>query len=100
MEPSETAEINVSSEDVDTRASEPGRAIIPISAGSGDNAVLLSCMLNNKIPLPFFAAACASRVSSGAIRVEINQRYPLSDIARAHEDLESRRTTGSTIIEP
>ncbi|MGD8325580.1 MAG: quinone oxidoreductase [Sphingomonadales bacterium] len=30
----------------------------------------------------------------------IGQRYALADIARAHKDLEARRTTGSTILKP
>jgi NADPH2:quinone reductase len=37
-------------------------------------------------------------VAAGRIRVEINQRYRLEDAARAHRDLESRRTTGSSIF--
>jgi NADPH2:quinone reductase len=40
------------------------------------------------------------RVLSGDIRVEINQRYALDDVQRAHRDLESRKTTGSTILLP
>ena len=36
----------------------------------------------------------------GVLKVSINQRYPLSEIARAHADLEAGRTTGSTIIVP
>jgi NADPH2:quinone reductase len=40
------------------------------------------------------------RVLSGAVRIEINQRYALSDIQQAHTDLEARRTTGSTVILP
>lgn len=40
------------------------------------------------------------RVLSGDIQIEINQRYALSDIQQAHRDLESRNTTGSTIILP
>jgi NADPH:quinone reductase len=46
------------------------------------------------------AAAVFEQVLAGNLRVEINQRYPLADIRRAHSDLESRRTTGSTVIEP
>lgn len=46
------------------------------------------------------AAAVFDRVLDGSVRVEIGQRYPLSDIVRAHRDLESRQTTGSTIIQP
>jgi len=37
-------------------------------------------------------------VGAGRIRVEINQRYRLPDAAQAHRDLESRRTTGSSIF--
>ena len=40
------------------------------------------------------------RVVSGAIKVEVNQRYDLADVQQAHEDLEARRTTGSTILVP
>jgi NADPH2:quinone reductase len=37
-------------------------------------------------------------VLSGKIRIEVNQTYPLRDAARAHEDLQARKTTGSTIL--
>lgn len=39
-------------------------------------------------------------IAGGAVKVEINQRYPLADAARAHRDLEARQTTGSTILLP
>jgi NADPH2:quinone reductase len=39
-------------------------------------------------------------VSSGQVSIEINQRYPLADAARAHAELEARRTTGKTILLP
>ena len=39
-------------------------------------------------------------VQSGAVRIEVNQTYPLAEAARAHQDLESRKTTGSTILIP
>jgi NADPH2:quinone reductase len=41
-----------------------------------------------------------ARVLSGDVRIEINQRYALADVQQAHRDLESRRTTGSTVIQP
>jgi len=41
-----------------------------------------------------------ARVLGGDVRIEINQRYELADIQRAHRDLEGRRTTGSTVILP
>lgn len=37
-------------------------------------------------------------VSSGAVKIEINQTYALKDAAQAHRDLESRKTTGSTVF--
>ncbi|MDD9874234.1 MAG: zinc-binding dehydrogenase, partial [Gammaproteobacteria bacterium] len=39
-------------------------------------------------------------VVSGALKISINQTYPLSEAAAAHEDLEGRRTTGSTVLLP
>ncbi len=39
-------------------------------------------------------------VQSGAVKVEIRQTYPLSDAARAHRDLEARKTSGSTLLLP
>jgi NADPH:quinone reductase len=37
-------------------------------------------------------------VLSGAVKIRIDQRYPLENVAQAHRDLESRRTTGSTVL--
>ena len=37
-------------------------------------------------------------VRSGAVRVEVNQAYPLEHAAQAHRDLEGRKTTGSTVL--
>lgn len=37
-------------------------------------------------------------VAAGRIRIEINQRYALKDAVQAHRDLESRKTTGSSIF--
>jgi NADPH2:quinone reductase len=37
-------------------------------------------------------------VAAGRIRIEINQRYLLQDAAQAHRDLESRKTTGSSVF--
>ncbi len=39
-------------------------------------------------------------VSSGKVKIEVNQRYALADAAQAHRDLEARKTTGSTILVP
>lgn len=37
-------------------------------------------------------------VTGGAVAVEVNQTYPLKQAAEAHQDLEGRRTTGSTVL--
>ena len=39
-------------------------------------------------------------VGSGAVKIRIDQRYPLADVAQAHRDLEARKTTGSTVLMP
>jgi NADPH2:quinone reductase len=39
-------------------------------------------------------------VRKGAVKIEINQVYELKDAAQAHRDLESRKTTGSTVLLP
>jgi len=39
-------------------------------------------------------------VKAGTVKIEINQRYPAKDALQAHKDLESRKTTGSTVLMP
>ena len=39
-------------------------------------------------------------IGAGAVRIEVNQTYPLADTAQAHRDLEARATTGSTVLLP
>lgn len=46
------------------------------------------------------AKALFAVVISGAVQIEIAQRYPLQQAAQAHRDLAERRTTGSTILLP
>jgi len=48
--------------------------------------------------------ACANAlfdvVLSGKVRINVNQTYPLREVGRAHTDLETRRTTGTTLLIP
>jgi NADPH2:quinone reductase len=37
-------------------------------------------------------------VVAGKVKVEVNQRFPLNEAAEAHRALESRKTSGSTIL--
>jgi NADPH:quinone reductase len=46
------------------------------------------------------AADLMDMVQSGKVRIEVRQRYALSDAPHAHRDLEARRTSGSTIFIP
>ncbi len=46
------------------------------------------------------AAALFDVVLRGVVRIEVRQTYPLRDAARAHADLEARKTTGSTVLIP
>ena len=39
-------------------------------------------------------------VRSGAVKIRIDQRYPLAEVAQAHRDLEARNTTGCSILLP
>lgn len=44
------------------------------------------------------AAELFELVLSGKVRIEIGQRFALSDAAEAHRELEARKTTGSTVF--
>lgn len=46
------------------------------------------------------ARALFSVVRKGDVKIHVNQSYALKDAKRAHKDLESRQTTGSTILLP
>jgi NADPH2:quinone reductase len=50
--------------------------------------------------LEAMAADLFQMVGSGKVKIEVNQKFPLADAAQAHIALESRKTTGSTILLP
>jgi NADPH2:quinone reductase len=39
-------------------------------------------------------------VASGRVKIRIDQRYALADVAQAHRDLEARKNTGSSVLLP
>jgi NADPH:quinone reductase len=41
-----------------------------------------------------------SAVESGVVKIPVNQKYALKDAVKAHQDLECRNTTGSSILIP
>jgi NADPH2:quinone reductase len=54
----------------------------------------------NREDLEKSAKAVFTMVKSGKVKIEIDQRYPLAEAAQAHRDLESRKTTGQTVLVP
>jgi NADPH2:quinone reductase len=46
------------------------------------------------------AADLFNRVLTGQVKIEVNQKYDLENVAQAHRDLEARKTTGSTVLLP
>lgn len=41
-----------------------------------------------------------ANVAAGVLKVRVNHTYPLSEAAKAHDDLENRRTSGSVVLIP
>lgn len=60
----------------------------------------LMSYVHDRPMLESMAKDLIARVESGQVKIEVNQRYPLADAAQAHIDLESRKTTGSTVLLP
>jgi NADPH2:quinone reductase len=46
------------------------------------------------------AAEVFAVLESGAVKIKIGQTWPLAEVAQAHRALESRQTTGSTVLLP
>ncbi|QWD80610.1 quinone oxidoreductase [Polynucleobacter sp. MWH-Spelu-300-X4] len=55
---------------------------------------------HNRALLEPMSADLFDRVLKGQIKIEVNQTYQLENVAQAHRDLESRKTTGSTVLMP
>ena len=85
-------------------ASGPPPAINPLELSKRGSLFLTRPTLFHYIAtreaLESAARELFSAVKSKAVRVLIGQKYPLSDAAEAHRDLEARRTTGSTVLIP
>jgi NADPH2:quinone reductase len=54
----------------------------------------------NRANLEEIAGDLFKQVTSGKVKIRIDQRYQMSDAAQAHRDLEGRKTTGQTILLP
>lgn len=60
----------------------------------------LFAYVNERSMLESMCEDLFSRVLNGEVKIEVNQTYALADVAQAHIDLESRKTTGSTVLLP
>jgi NADPH2:quinone reductase len=60
----------------------------------------LATYVAKRADLETVAGDLFSVVSSGAVNIQINQTFALADAAKAHIALESRQTTGSTVLIP
>jgi len=85
-------------------ASGPVPAIEPLVLSAKGSLFLTRPTLMNytakRADLLASAADLFEVVATGAVKIEINQTYPLAEAAQAHSDLEARKTTGSTVLLP
>jgi len=85
-------------------ASGPPPAISPLELTKRGSLFLTRPTLFNYIAsreeLTAGARELFAAVRARKVRVVIGQRYPLTQAAEAHRDLEGRRTTGSTVLVP
>ena len=85
-------------------ASGPVPAIEPLRLSRGGSLFLTRPTLFDYVATPEeldeSAGALFEMIGSGKVKVEIGQRFPLADVAEAHETLEGRKTTGSTVLVP
>jgi NADPH2:quinone reductase len=47
-----------------------------------------------------YTAELFDLIAKGELNIKIHEVYPLSEVARAHADIESRKTTGKLLLEP
>jgi NADPH:quinone reductase len=85
-------------------ASGPPPAISPLELSKRGSLYLtrptLFHYIATRAALDSAARELFAAVKNKAVRVLIGQTYALADAAEAHRDLESRRTTGSTVLIP
>jgi NADPH2:quinone reductase len=85
-------------------ASGPVPPMAPLELSKRGSLFLTRPTLFHYIPTRASLVRAASEmfdlVAKSVITVQIGQTYPLQDAARAHLDLEARKTTGSTVLVP
>ena len=85
-------------------ASGPIDAVVPGELALSGSLYFTRPTLATHMARPGWMQASADRIFSliegGHLSVDVNQRYALSDVVSAHQDLEGRRTTGSSVLIP
>jgi NADPH2:quinone reductase len=85
-------------------ASGPAPAVEPGRLMRGGSLFLTRPTLGDYVAtteeLDASAAALFHVIETGAVKVNIDQTFPLSEARRAHEALEGRETTGATLLIP
>ena len=85
-------------------ASGPPAPVDPLRLSRGGSLFLTRPTLHDYVAtteeLDASAAAVFEVLASGKVKVEIGQRFPLTEARAAHEALEGRKTTGSTVLVP
>ena len=85
-------------------ASGPIAAVVPGELALSGSLYFTRPTLATHMARPGWMQASADRIfnliEGGHLSVDVNQRYALSDVVSAHQDLEGRRTTGSSVLIP
>ncbi len=85
-------------------ASGPIDAVVPGELALSGSLYFTRPSLATHMARPGWMQTSADRIfdliEAGHLSVDVNQRYPLRDVVRAHNDLEGRRTTGSSVLIP
>jgi NADPH2:quinone reductase len=85
-------------------ASGPAPAVEPLRLSRGGSLFLTRPTLFDYVTtteeLDESAGALFEVIGSGAVKIEIGQKFPLAQARQAHEALEGRATTGSTLLIP
>jgi NADPH2:quinone reductase len=84
-------------------ASGPAPAIEPLSLIKGSYYLTrptLAHYARNAEELKETSDDLFAAIASGAVKVSVNQRFKLADAAAAHKALQSRATTGATVLLP
>jgi NADPH2:quinone reductase len=59
---------------------------------------LVNAYVAERADLVKYAGELFDMISSGKVKIKVHEVYPLSEVARAHTDLESRKTTGKLLL--